>query len=58
MTNASAIKQLETIISKLMYLNFEIEGNTLQSAIRDVSTIRDGLESKRLSVRRVKKNTK
>lgn len=52
MTTQSAIKQLETVIGKLSHLNFHIEGNQLQTAIREVANIRDRLQSKDLKVKK------
>lgn len=52
MTNASAIKQLETCIGKLSYLNYHIPGNQLQTAIREIAYVRDRLESKQLTVKK------
>lgn len=55
MSKSSAIKQLETIIGKLSHLNYHIEGNQLQSATREVASVRDRLQSNQLSVRKIKK---
>jgi len=54
MTKQSALKQLETVIGKLSQLNYHIEGNSLQSAIREVAYTRDKLESNQLSIRKIK----
>lgn len=45
MTKSSALKQLETIIGKLGHLNYHIEGNALQEAIRQTANVRNRLES-------------
>lgn len=52
MTNSAAIKQLETVIGKLSNLNYHIEGNQLQTAIREVASVRDRLQSKQLKVKK------
>ena len=52
MTKQSALKQLETIIGKLSNLNYQIEGNQLQSAIREIAYTRDKLQSNQLKVRK------
>jgi hypothetical protein len=54
MTKQSALKQLETIIGKLSYLNYNIEGNQLQDAIREAASVRDRLQSNQLTVRKLK----
>ena len=55
MTKQSALKQLETIIGKLSNLNYHIEGNQLQDAVREVAHVRDRLQSNDLEVRKIKK---
>jgi hypothetical protein len=52
MTKQSAIKQLETTLSKLQKLNFNLEGNALGEAISQVAHVRDGLQSGREFVRK------
>lgn len=44
MTKQSTINQLETVIGKLSNLNYVIEGNRLQEAIRMVAKVRDNIE--------------
>lgn len=51
MTKQSALKQLETIIGKLSRLNYHIEGNQLQEAIRATAYTRDKLQSNQLKLR-------
>jgi hypothetical protein len=55
MTKTSVIKQLETIIGKLSNLNYHIEGNQLQEAIRETSYCRDKVQSNQLTIRKIKK---
>jgi hypothetical protein len=55
MTKQSAIKQLETIIGKLSHLNYHIEGNQLQEAIRETAYVRDRVQSNQLDIRKIKK---
>lgn len=52
---AATLKQLETIIGKLSNLNYKIEGNQLQDAIRQVAYVRDKLQSNQITIRKVKK---
>lgn len=40
MTTQSALKSLETVIGKLSHLNYHIDGNQLQTAIREVARVR------------------
>jgi hypothetical protein len=53
MTKSSALKQLDTIIGKLSHLNYHIQGNTLQSAIRDTAYARNLLQSSQVKIRKV-----
>lgn len=55
MTKQSALKQLETIIGKLSHLNYHIEGNNLEDAIKEVAYTRDNLRSNKIEVRKIKK---
>jgi hypothetical protein len=46
MTKQSALKSLDTVIGKLMHLQYHIDGSTsLQEAIREVAYVRDKLLS-------------
>lgn len=40
------------IIGKLSNLNYQIEGNTLQSAIRETAYVRDKLQGNQLKIRK------
>lgn len=53
MTKQAALKQLETIIGKLGNLNYHIEGNQLQTALREVAYTRDKLESNQIKVKKI-----
>jgi hypothetical protein len=55
MTKQSALNQLETIIGKLSHLNYHIEGNQLQDAIRETAYVRDKLQGNQLTIRKIKK---
>lgn len=55
MTKQAALKSLESIIGKLSNLNYHIEGNPLQEAIREVAYARDKLQSNQIEVRKIKK---
>jgi len=54
MSKSSALKQLETIIGKPSALNGIIEGNQLQTAIREVASVRDRVERSQLKIRKIK----
>jgi hypothetical protein len=41
----AALKQLETVMSKLTRLNFKISGNHLGDAIKEVAYLRDKIQS-------------
>lgn len=58
MTKQSALNQLETIIGKLSHLNYHIDGNQLQEAIRETAYTRDKLQSNQLSMRKIVKTKK
>jgi hypothetical protein len=51
-SKSSIIKQLDTVIGKLCHLNYKIEGNQLQTAIREVSYTKEKLQSNNLKVRK------
>ena len=51
-SKSATLKQLETIIGKLSSLNYTIEGNQLQQAIREVAYVRDKLQSNQLTIRK------
>lgn len=55
MKKRDALKSLETVIGKLSHLNFHIEGNQLQDAIRATAYVRDRLQSGELGIRKTKK---
>lgn len=55
MSKAALVKQLDTIIGKLSNLNYKIEGNQLQQAIRETANVRDRLQSNQLNVRKTTK---
>ena len=54
MTKQSALKQLETIIGKLSRLNYHIDGNQLQEAIRESAYVRDKLQSNQVELRKIR----
>lgn len=54
MSKPSALKSLDAIIGKLSSLNYNIEGNALQQAIREVAHVRDKLQSNQLTIRKIK----
>jgi len=43
MNKSSALKQLDTIVGKLMKLNYNIEGSPLNEAIKEVAHVREKL---------------
>ena len=51
MSKQSALKSLESIIGKLSSLNGQIQGNQLQTAIREVANVRDRVENGQLKVK-------
>jgi len=55
MSKQQAIKSLETIIGRLSNLNYRIDGNALQEAIREVAHARDKLQSGDIEMRKIKK---
>lgn len=54
MTKKSALNQLETIISKLSKLNYHIDGNQLQQAIREADYVRNKLQGGLLDIKKIK----
>lgn len=48
----TTIKSLESILSKLIHLNSKIEGNQLQSAIREIAYVRDMIIRNELEVKK------
>lgn len=55
MTRTAAIKQLETVIGKLTHIGYNIQGNShqLQEAIRNVARVRDLLQSKQITTKKL-----
>jgi hypothetical protein len=45
LSKSAALKKLETVMSKLTQLNFQIQGNHLHDAIREVAYVRDKVQS-------------
>ena len=54
MSKAATIKTLDSIIGKLSHLNYKIEGNTLQTAIREVAYAKNLLETNQVKLRKAK----
>jgi hypothetical protein len=52
MRKQSIVNQLETVIGRLSNLNYKIEGNQLQTAIREVAYVKDRLINDDLSIRK------
>lgn len=52
MSKQQALKSLESIIGKLSHLNYKIEGNQLQTAIREVAHVRDRVQKGDLEIRK------
>ena len=58
MTKQSILNQLETIIGKLVHLNYHIEGNQLQDATREVAHVRDRMQRGDMEVKKFPKAKK
>lgn len=52
MTKQQAVKQLDTVIGKLIYISSNIQGNAFQTAIREVTFIRYRVESEQLTIKK------
>lgn len=53
MSKSTTVKSLETIIGKLINVSSQIEGNQLQTAIREVSNVRDRVQSGQLPIKKI-----
>lgn len=51
MQKSAAIKSLQSVIGKLSNLNYHIDGNQLQTAIREVASVISKLETKQLKMK-------
>lgn len=54
MSKQQILKSLESLIGKLSNLNYKIEGNQLQDAIRETAYVRDKLQTGQLTIRKLK----
>jgi len=54
MTKQQVIKSLESVIGKLVDLNYKIDGNELQTAMREVAYVRDKLQTNKIKIRKIK----
>jgi hypothetical protein len=52
MRKQQAEKMLETVIGKLSHLNYNIQGNQLQEAIREVADVLNRLKTGELKIRK------
>lgn len=57
-TKLSLAKSLDSIIGRLMDINFKLEGNQLQDAMRSVAYVKDRLESGDIEIKKFKKSKK
>lgn len=57
-TKTSIINSLDRIIGRLVDINFKLEGNQLQDAIREVAHIKENIERNYIEIKKFKKTKK
>lgn len=57
-TKTTLINSLDSIIGRLIDINFKLEGNQLQEAIREIAHVKERVEKNEIEIKKFKKTTK